>query len=73
MTDVTVHIDENITHNDREALRDRILAQKGVMAAVYHDDKPHLLMVEYDPDAVSSREILKTVTSVGVHAELIGM
>nr|WP_197703250.1 hypothetical protein [Sulfurifustis variabilis] len=68
-----LHIDENITHNDREELRDRVLAREGVMAAAYHDDKPHLLVVEYDPDVVSARAILEIVKGIGVHAELIGL
>lgn len=73
MVDVMLHIDENITHDEREELRDRILAQNGVMAAAYHDEKPHLLVIEYDPDVVSSKAILETVEAGGVHAELIGL
>lgn len=73
MADVTVHIDEAISHNELEALRDKVLQQKGVIAAAYHDEKPHLMMVEYDPDAVTSKNILKTVESAGVHAELVGL
>jgi hypothetical protein len=73
MVDVTVHIDEDISHNDRESLRERMLKKKGVLAASYHDTQPHLMVVEYNPDVVSSKEILKTVEGIGVHAELIGM
>jgi hypothetical protein len=73
MADVTLHIDENITHGDREALRDKLLDHDGVMAASYHDEKPHLLMVEYNPDIVSSKDLLEVVESLGVHAELIGL
>jgi len=73
MVDVTVHIDENTSHTERESLREKILRQDGVMAAAYHDEKPHLMMVEYDPDAISSRDILKIVKSADVHAELIGL
>jgi hypothetical protein len=73
MADVTVHIDETISHNERESLRDKVLQQTGVMAAACRDEKPHLMMVEYDPDAVSSRDILKIVKSAGVHAELVGL
>ncbi len=73
MADVTVHIDETISHSERESLRDKVLQQAGVMAAAYRDEKPHLMMVEYDPDAVSSKDILKVVKSAGVHAELVGL
>lgn len=73
MVDVMLHIDENTTHDEREALRDKFLARDGVMAAAYHDERPHLLIVEYDPDVVSSNSLLETLKSIGVHAELVGL
>jgi hypothetical protein len=30
-------------------------------------------MVEYNPDVVSSKNLLEVVESLGVHAELIGL
>lgn len=73
MSDITLHIDENTTHNDREALRDSILGLRGVMAADCHDDQPHLMIIEYDPEIVNSSEFLATVNKKGMHAELIGL
>ncbi len=73
MVDVMLHIDENTTRNEREALRDKVLARDGVMAASYRDETPHLLVVEYDPDVLSSKAILDAVETAGVHAELVGM
>jgi len=73
MVDVTIHINESITHTDRESLRDKLLKKSGVMAAVYHDEKPRLMIIEYDPDTISTGDILKTVKSTGVHAELVGL
>jgi hypothetical protein len=73
LVDVTVHIDENLEHDARERLRDRVLAVDGVVAAVNHDEKPHLMIVEYNPDRTSSMGILTAVKESGVHAELIGL
>ena len=73
MTDVTLHIDENTSHDEREALRDKLLSLHGVMAAAYHDTKPHLMVIEYDPDAIKSSEFLTAATSKGLHAELVGL
>ena len=73
MVDVMLHIDENTTRNERETLRDKVLARDGVMAASYRDETPHLLVVEYDPDVLSSKAILDTVETAGVHAELVGL
>lgn len=71
--EVTLHIDENTTHDDREVFRDAILAREGVMAAAHHDERPHLMLIEYDPDAINSIEFVKLATERGLHAELIGL
>lgn len=73
MVDVTLHIDEDITHDDREDFRNTLLDMTGVMAAACHDEKPHLMVIEYDPDAVSSKEFVVAAQSRGYHSELIGL
>ena len=73
MVDVMIHIDPETQHSERESLRDSILEKKGVDAAAYHDDKPHLMIIEYDPGEISSEELLSVVTSKGIHAELVGL
>jgi hypothetical protein len=35
---VTLHVDENTTHDEREDFRDALLGMDGVMAAAYHDE-----------------------------------
>jgi len=72
LAEVTLHIDETTSHDERESLRDALLAQEGVMAAAYHDEKPHLMLVEYNPDAVNSIEFVNAAKRHGLHAELIG-
>ena len=73
MADITMHIDENTTHEDRERLRDELLNMDGVMAASYHDEKPHLLVMAYDPDVVNSLAFVKKAEEQRLHAELIGL
>jgi hypothetical protein len=73
MVDVLMHIDENTTHTDRENLRDKLLSLDGVMSADYHDEKPHLIMVLYNPDIISSMVFVNTAKSSGLHAELISL
>lgn len=73
MTDVTIHIDETTDHERRTEIADTIRAHKGVMAVAHHDEKPHLMIIEYDPDTVTSRELLQIALDQGVHAELIGL
>ena len=73
MVDVTLHLDENITHKDREDIRDSLLDLDGVFAAACHDEKPHLVIVEYNPDIIKSSEFLKVTQDRGLHAELVGL
>jgi hypothetical protein len=60
LADITMHIDENTTHEARERLRDELLSMNGVMAASYHDEKPHLMVMAYDPEVVNSFTFVKT-------------
>lgn len=73
MSGVTLHIDENTTHDQRETFRSTLLDLDGVMAAAYHDEKPHLMLIEYDPKIVKSIEFVHAAKNSGFHAELIGI
>lgn len=73
MTDVIVHIDEETTHDEREKLRDYFLERSGVVTADYKETAPHLMIVGYDPDDISSHEILSGAQRHGYHAELVSM
>jgi len=73
MVDVTLHLDEFISHEDRETIRDSLLNMNGVMAADSHDDSPHLVIIEYNPDTINSSEFLKVAQDRGLHAELVGL
>ena len=68
---VTLHIDENTTHQQREEYRDALLGLDGVMAAAYHDERPHLMVIVYDPSRVKSADFVGTARTRGLHAELI--
>jgi hypothetical protein len=73
LAEVTLHMDEETTHDEREAFRDVLLSMNGVMAAACHDERPHLMLIEYDPDAVNSIEFVNAAKARGLHAELIGL
>lgn len=73
ISDVTIHIDENISHHDRELLRDSYLHMQGVVSADSRDERPHLMIVAYDPEQVNSGDLLAVASKKGLHAELIGL
>ncbi|MCG6939346.1 MAG: ATP-binding protein [Gammaproteobacteria bacterium] len=73
MADIMLHIDENTTHEEREKLRDYFLERNGVLTADYKDTAPHLMIVGFDPDGISSSELLSSAKQLGYHAELVTM
>ncbi len=73
LADVTLHIDENLTAEQRETIEESLRALEGVVSVHNGQKTPHLAMVEYNPDLTSSADILNRVTNQGVHAELIGL
>ena len=73
MTDVTIHIDETLDPAHMKQLRDTLLDANGVMTADYRQENLHLMVVGYDPQAINTQSLLRTVQAQGLHAELIGM
>jgi hypothetical protein len=73
LVDVTVHIDEALDHARLQQLSDRLRAENGVVTVSFHDDKPHLFIVGYDPERTDSQAILRCVQAQQVHAELVGL
>ncbi len=73
LVDVTVHIQESLSKERRQGLEDKLRDLDGVVSVANHDDKPHLVLVEYNPDRASSSAILAAVKDTGVHAELVGL
>ena len=73
MVDVTLHIDEHISHEGREIFRDSLLNMDGVMTADCRDEKPHLVIIEYNPDTINSINFVKAAQDHSLHAQLIGL
>ena len=73
LVDVLVHVDENIDKAARGAMEDKVRGIDGVVSVAQHDDKPHLMLIEYNPDRTSSTAILACVKGEGVHAEIVGL
>jgi Holliday junction resolvasome RuvABC endonuclease subunit len=73
LADVTLHIDENLDGQNRTSIEDRLRSINGVVSVHNPDERPHLVVVEYNPAETNSQAVLKCVTAEGVHAELIGL
>jgi hypothetical protein len=73
MADVTLHVNETRSKADREQLEGMLRALDGVVSVANHDERPHLMVVEYNPDMTDSSSILTTARDSGIHAQLIGL
>ena len=73
LADVTLHIDKNLSSEQRGTIEVSLRALDGVVSIHNPDKTPHLTLVEYDPDVITSRKILQRVTDQGAHAELVGL
>lgn len=73
LVDITLHIDENLSTEQRETIEESLRALDGVVSIHNSEKTPHLTIVQYNPDKIDSHNILKRVTDQGAHAELIGL
>ena len=73
LVDVTLHIDESLDSAHRAQIEAGLRALDGVVSVHNPDARPHLTVVQYNPDRLKSADILQTVSREGVHAELIGL
>jgi cell division protein FtsX len=73
LADVVVHIDQTLERERRAEIEEQLRAIDGVVSVRNPDDRPHLAIVEYNPEKTSSEMILSMVLTQGVHAELVGL
>ena len=71
--DIMLHIDEELSHGNLEEFRDVLLHENGVYSASFHDDKPHLMIIVYDPDTIPSTAFVNLAKDHNIHAELVGL
>lgn len=71
--DVVIHVDETIDHDMRMEIAGIIKAHAGVTDVINHDERPHLMIVRYDPRLVTAEGLLAVVRAKGIHAELVGL
>jgi hypothetical protein len=73
IVDVTLHIDEQTTKEERNRLCDTLLSMPGVASASCRDKHHHLMVIEYDPDAINPKEFVAAAEHRGYHSELVAM
>ena len=71
--DVAIHIDDTLDREKHVQIVTLLNAHIGVATVIANDEKPHMLVVKYNPDEVTSSELLQIVLDADGHAELIGL
>lgn len=72
MSDIMLHIDEELNSKEQSILESQVRKQKGVVGLGYHDTRPHLMIIEYNLETTSPKKLLHTVKGFGLHAEIVG-
>jgi len=67
-----MHIQNNLSYDTRRQVEHDVLHHEGVTSANFNESRPHLMVVEYDPQLINSFEIMKEVNSSALHAARIG-
>ena len=70
--EVIVHVDETLDERQRQALVDFLEATDGIESAEFCPLRFHLILVLYNRQQMSSRDVLERVMSKQLNAELIG-
>ena len=67
-----VHINETLSADQIHDIEKRLADVSGVVSACAHIKTPHLLVVDYDPQTLHSKDLLMHFEDRGLHAALIG-
>lgn len=69
--DIVIRIDESLDEAGIRELEHELEREEGVYEACVHENRRHLLLVDYDPDRVQPDHIVQSVRARGLHAEMI--
>lgn len=73
ISDVMIHIPENLDTEARSALESRMRDLEGVIAPRFNPGREHLLVVAFDPDKTRPADLLSAVKTAGYTAQLVGV
>ena len=68
-----IHVDEALSEAEMESLADSVCTTRCVTSACVSASDPHLMIVNYDSDCTTARDIVDQVRARGVHAEAVGL
>ncbi len=72
-SDVIVHLGRTLSAADRTRLQRALEDERGVEGVRANPRAAQLMVVDYDPSAISALGVLRTVQAQGIPARLVGM
>jgi hypothetical protein len=72
-SDVILYLGERLPVGDRLRLERALKAERGVARVRTNPRAGQLLVVDYDPHAISALGVLRSVQALGFAARLVGM
>ncbi len=65
---LVMHIPNRLSDISRRELELMIMHRPGVTSAHFNDQRPHFMVIEYDPQQINSFEIMHEVNGGYLHA-----
>jgi hypothetical protein len=69
LTEMVVHINDELDEHRREALEQEM---RGILDLCFYPGRHHLMIVQYQPDMVSSTALIDRVKQLAGPAQLVG-
>mgnify|MGYP001595218714 FL=1 len=73
IADILIHVHPDLPVDARAGLEEGLRGFDGVISAHFNQQHGHLLVVAYNPDLISSAQVLEHVGERGVEASKIGL
>ncbi|HHZ88143.1 MAG TPA: ATP-binding protein [Chromatiaceae bacterium] len=70
--EIIVHVDDELGAGHRYRVVDSLQAQSGITEAHFTPNRPHLMVVDYDPAEINAVDVLNHVKAQRLSAVLIG-
>ena len=73
IVDIVIHVHPELSEEQHTNLQQAVHDCDGVLSDCFMDDHPHVFTVAYNPDLISSEEVLKQVRTWDPEATMAGI
>ena len=73
LADVTLHVDQTLQAEEMSKIEEAFRQRDGIVSVHFNPQRRHLMLVEYNPQKVRSRDLIDMLRFLGLRGELIGL